>query len=160
MSRFPLLLALFFGVMATQAAEPHPSLPPPVIPDCFGVNIHFTDPKPGELEMLTAAGFKWVRTDLDWAATEPRKGEHDFSAYDRLVAALEPFKIRVVFVLGHGHPLYAGPGETSPFSSRANTPEFREAFGRWAVAAVRHFAKRGYLWELRNEPEGMSRRSS
>jgi hypothetical protein len=30
--------------------------------------------------------------------------------------------------------------------------EFREAYARWAVAAVTHFQKRGYLWELWNEP--------
>ncbi len=27
----------------------------------LGVNIHFTDPKPGEIKMISAAGFRWVR---------------------------------------------------------------------------------------------------
>ena len=137
-----------------RAGEPHPSLPPPVIPDCLGVNIHFTDPQPGELEMLAAAGFKWVRMDLTWAGTERKAGEYDFSAYDRLVAALDKFKIRAVFILDYGNPLYADPGDAQPFTSRAHTPEFREAFGKWAVAAVRHFKGRGYLWEMWNEPNG------
>ena len=52
--------------LVARAAEPHPSLPQPVIPDCLGVNIHFTDPKPGELEMLAAAG-------LSLAVTDPEK---------------------------------------------------------------------------------------
>jgi hypothetical protein len=39
------------------------SLTKPVT-DGFGVNIHFTQPKAGELEMLAAAGFKWVRMDF------------------------------------------------------------------------------------------------
>ena len=71
------------------AADPHPSLPPPVIPECLGVNIHFTDPKPGEMGMLAVAGFKWVRMDLTWAGTERGKGVYDFSAYDRPMQSTE-----------------------------------------------------------------------
>ena len=37
--------------------------------------------------MIAAAGFKWVRMDLTWAATERVRGEYDSSAYDRLVGA-------------------------------------------------------------------------
>jgi hypothetical protein len=134
------------------AAGPHPSLPPPVVPECLGVNIHFTDPKPGEMEMLAAAGFKWVRMDFSWSSTERKRGEYDFSAYDRLVANLDKHKLRAVFILDYGNPLYAEPGEKQPFTSRANTPGFREAFAKWAVAAVSHFKGRGYLWEMWNEP--------
>ncbi len=151
--RLFLVAVQFLGsVTAALAGGPHPSLPPPVIPDCLGVNIHFTDPKPGELEMLAAAGFKWVRMDLGWADTEKKPGEHDFSAYDRLVAALDKHKIRAVFILDYGNPLYAEPDDKHPFTSRAHTPEFRDAFARWAVAAVGHFKGRGYLWEMWNEP--------
>jgi hypothetical protein len=151
---FRRLFAALLLFATARAAEPHPSLPPPVIPDCLGVNIHFTDPKPGELEMLAAAGFKWVRMDFGWGGTERKKGEYDFSACDRLTAALDKFKIRAVFILDYGNSLYAEPGDKSPFTSRANTPEFREAFGKWAVAAVQHFKGRGYLWEMWNEPNG------
>lgn len=147
----PLFLVALWS-MAACGAEPHPSLPPPVIPDCLGVNIHFTDPKPGEMEMLAAAGFKWVRMDFGWGGTERKKGEYDFSAYDRLVTALDQHKIRAVFILDYGNPLYAEPGDKQPFTSRVGTDEFRQAFARWAVAAVEHFKGRGYLWEMWNEP--------
>ncbi len=145
------LLALV-SCCPTRAAEPHPALPRPVIPECLGVNIHSTDFKPGELEMLAAAGFKWVRVDFLWANTERRKDEYDFSAYDRLTTTLSKAGIRAVFVLDYGNPLYADPGDTSPFTSRADTPEFRAAFAKWAVAAVQHFKNRDYLWEFWNEP--------
>jgi hypothetical protein len=124
-SAFVSLFALIFPLAASLAAETHPSLPPPVVPECFGVNIHFTDPKPGEFEMLAAAGFKWVRMDLAWAATERAKGEYDFSAYDRLVAALDKHKLRALFILDYGNPLYAEPDDKHPFTSRAGTAEFR-----------------------------------
>ena len=147
----PLLLCVFAPLRETLAA-PHPSLPPPVVPECLGVNIHFTDPQRGEMEMLAAAGFKWVRMDFSWAGTERKAGEYDFSAYDRLVAALEKHKLRAVFILDYGNPLYAAPGDKQPFTSRAGTAEFRDAFAKWAVAAVSHFKGRGTLWEMWNEP--------
>ncbi len=59
-------------------------LPPPVVPDGLGVNIHFTDQKPGEMEMLLQAGFHWVRKDIDWNATEREKGKYYFSIHERL----------------------------------------------------------------------------
>src|SRR5438270_13822769 len=64
-------------------------LPSTPLPNGIGVNIHFTDPRPGEMEMLAAAGFKWLRMDLGWSGIERNKGVYDFAAYDRLVAAPE-----------------------------------------------------------------------
>jgi hypothetical protein len=135
-----------------QAAPAHPSLPALGTLDGLGVNIHFTDPKPGELEMLAATGVKWVRMDMTWVATERKKGEYDFSAYDRLVAALARAKLRALFVLDYGNPIYSDPGDTPPYTSRAGTPEFRAAYARWAVAAVSRYAGKGFLWEIWNEP--------
>jgi hypothetical protein len=139
-----LLLCLVVALRA-GAAPPHPSLPGPVVPDSLGVNIHFTDPKPGEMEMLAAAGFKWVRMDFTWAATERTKGEFQFAAYDRLVAALDKHKLRAVFILDYGNPLY---DEGLP----PHTDEARSAFARWAASAVRRYRGKGYLWEMWNEP--------
>jgi hypothetical protein len=130
------------------AASPHPSLPAPGSLDGLGVNIHFTDPKPGEVEMIAAAGFKWVRTDMFWESIEKVKGKYDFSAYDPLVAALARARLRAVFVLDYGNRLYETPGDTDPYAK----PEFREAFSRWAVATVGHYAGKGFLWEIWNEP--------
>jgi hypothetical protein len=114
------------------------------IPDGFGVNIDFTDPRPGEIKMLSEAGFRWVRMDLKWDATE-KDGHYDFAAYDRLMTALEPFGIRALFILDYGNPLYdKGAPPRTEFT--------RQAFARWAVAAAKHFAGRGALWEVYNEP--------
>ena len=152
------LLVLVLLVTANVRAHIHPSLPEPGTLDGLGVNIHFTEPQPGELEMIRAAGFRWVRMDFTWAATEPEPGRCDFSKYDSLVAALEKAGLRAYFILDSGHPKYARPaapgaaGDTHPFTSRAGTQEFRDAFEKWAVAAVGHFKGRGIVWELWNEP--------
>ena len=145
-----LLFLLAFAVAAR--AQMHPSLPEPGTLDGLGVNIHFTEPEPGELEMIRAAGFRWVRMDFSWQGTEPEPGRYDFAKYDALVAALEKAGLRAYFILDYGHPKFADAGDTHPFTSRAGTQEFRDAFAKWAVAAVGHFKGRGIVWELWNEP--------
>jgi hypothetical protein len=116
----------------------------PTIDQSYGVNIHFTDPQPGEIKMIADAGFRWVRMDLKWDSTESERGRYDFTAYDRLMTAIEPLGLRALFILDYGNPLY---GEGAP-----RTEEARNAFARWAVAAARHFANRGVMWEVYNEP--------
>jgi len=115
------------------------------IPQGLGVNIHFTDPKPGEVKMIAAAGFRWVRMDFKWDATEPEPGRYDFSEYDRLMSALDESNLHALFILDYGNPLY---DKGAP----PRTPETRQAFARWAVAAAKHFSNRGVVWEVYNEP--------
>jgi hypothetical protein len=118
---------------------------PPTVADSLGVNIHFIDPAPGEMEMLAASGLRWIRTDLAWASTETARGQYDFSVYDRLVAALDSSHIRAVFNLDYANPLY--DQNLSPASD-----EGRRAFASWAAAAVTHFRGHGFRWEIYNEP--------
>lgn len=117
----------------------------PTVPDSMGVEIHFTDPRPGEMRALAAAGFHWIRMDLAWSATETTPGHYDFAGYDRLLAALSPYHIRPILILDYGNRLYDG-------GLPPHTDEGRDAFARWAVAAASHFAGRGVVWELWNEP--------
>jgi len=140
-----LLLTLVFHPGVNLAGEPHSSLPAAGSLESLGVNIHFTDPRPGELEMLAAGGFHWIRMDLHWSATEPQPGKYDFSAYDRLIKALDAHKLRPVFILCYQNRHYS--------SERAvRTEEARQAYAKWATAAVAHFQGRGILWEIWNEP--------
>ena len=87
--RSAVFICLLAIVLSSCALSAHPTEPwpsdnsAPAIPGALGVNIHFTDPEPGELAMLAAAGFRWVRMDFVWQSTETGKGTYDFSAYDR-----------------------------------------------------------------------------
>jgi polysaccharide biosynthesis protein PslG len=114
-------------------------------PDGLGVNIHFTESRPGEMKMLADAGFKWVRMDFAWGGTERKKGEYDFSAYDRLMSALDEYHIHPVFILDYSNRNY--DDDQSP-----HTDEGRAAFAKWAVASATHFKGRGVIWEMYNEP--------
>jgi hypothetical protein len=135
------VLVCWLRVLPCAAEEPRGF----VVPYGLGVNIHFTDPKPGEMEMLAGAGFRIVRMDFAWDATEREKGRYDFSAYDRLLAALEPHKIRAMLIFDYSNRHY--DQGLSPQSD-----EGRRAFARWAAEAAKHFRGHGVVWEMYNEP--------
>ena len=147
--RFPIaMLLVSLAAVSVAHGAPHPSLPAAGSLDGLGVNIHFTRPKPGEMEMIAASGCKWVRTDILWESIEKQNGKYDFSAYDTLVAALDRFKLHALFVLDYGNRLYSKPGDSHPYASQ----EFRDAYARWAVATVTQYRGKGFLWEIWNEP--------
>jgi hypothetical protein len=125
-----------FGITPAQVSA---------IPQGLGVNIHFTNPQPGEVKMIADAGFRLVRMDFVWEVTERERGRYDFSEYDLLMKALDEYKIQTLFILDYGNQLY-------DHGSPPRTAETREAFARWAVAAAKHFSNRGVIWEVYNEP--------
>src|SRR4030095_14942195 len=131
--------------MASELCAPAVQALSSVVPCGFGVNIDFTEPRAGEMEMLTAAGFRWVRMDLKWDATEVERGRYDFQSYDRLMSSLGAFGVRALLILDYGNPLYDN-------GAPPRTRESREAFSRWAVTAAKHYSGRGVLWEIYNEP--------
>lgn len=142
------LFALTMPACALNAQPPRAwpsSAGAPAFPQAIGVNIHFTDPQPGELKALASAGFRWVRMDFVWQSTEVEKGKYDFSSYDRLLQALDEQKIRPLFILDYANTLY--DEGRAPFSD-----EGRRAFASWAATAVARYRGRGILWEIYNEP--------
>jgi hypothetical protein len=132
------------GLAAGPDSEPA-AVVPPVVPLGFGVNIHFTDPKPGEMERFAEAGYGFVRMDLAWVGVERERGRYDFSAFDRLVAHLKKAGARPIFILDYNNHLY--DGGQSP-----RTDEGRAAFARYAAAAARHYRGQGVIFEIWNEP--------
>jgi len=139
------LAAVPVVLLAVGAGAAPSGLPEQRVPLPFGVNIHFTDPKPGEMEQLAGGGFRFIRMDFVWEAVERQKGVYDFSAYDRLMSALDKHSIRALFILDYSSKLY----ETD---RSVRTPEGRRAFAEFAAAAAKRYAGRGVLWEIWNEP--------
>jgi hypothetical protein len=129
----------------TQAQVCVPLAETTVVPCASGVNIDFTESRPGELELLKAAGFRWVRMDLKWDVTEIERGKYDFGPYERLLTSLDSVGVKALFILDYGNPLY---DDGAP----PRSPETRQAFTNWALAAAKKFRGRGIIWELYNEP--------
>ncbi len=115
-----------------------------IIGEGLGCNIHFTNPAPEEIRRIHEAGMSWVRMDFFWPSIEKKKGDYNFSAYDGLMAHLDKYKIRPIFILDYGNDLYQHGAPT--------TPEARAAFCRFVKISVLHFKGRGIVWEMWNEP--------
>ncbi|MGI6418377.1 MAG: cellulase family glycosylhydrolase [Thermoguttaceae bacterium] len=135
-------------------------LPPPVIPAGVGVNIHFTRGHEQDLDLIAAAGFRFVRMDFGWESIERQQGQYDWSAYDELTANLEKRGLRALYILDYSNRLYE---KTVTLKDRRSGKEFQAigapqhpesvaAFARWAAAAVRHYHGRQIIWEVWNEP--------
>lgn len=144
----PILTQTVTPTVASAEVTPAPipnTLPERVIPEPFGVNIHFTRALPGELSLLAAGGFRWVRMDMFWNTVEQEQGRYNFGEYDALVAAMAQRGIRIIFILDYGNPHY-------DYGFAPYSPEARAAFTRFAVAAVRRYRGKGIIWEIWNEP--------
>ena len=103
-------------------------------------------PAAGEMEMLAAGGFKVVRMDFAWNATERQAGRV------RLLR-LRPTRGGV---RGEAHPADVHPRlRQPPLRRRPLAPHDERRRWRsrdWAAAAAEHFKGRGIIWEMYNEP--------
>lgn len=139
------------------SASPIPEL---VMPKGVGVNIHFNRGHEKDLDMIAAAGFKFVRMDLGWGGIENRKGEYDWSAYDELTANLEKRGLSAIYILDYSNGLYEEAvasknpvfGGASKDTASPQHPESVTAFARWSAAAALHFRGKPVVWEIWNEP--------
>lgn len=135
-------------------------IPEPILPAGAGVNIHFVRGHEKDIDLIAAAGFKFIRDDFFWESIEKKKGEYDWSGYDELTANLERRGIRAYFILDYSNPLYEEiVTAKNPISGKIDRslaspqhPESVEAFARFAAAAAKHFQGRHVIWEIWNEP--------
>lgn len=140
------MTAMLLMAAAGTACNAAPSaLPRLRVPDCLGVNIHFTQRDDVQEDMLADAGFGFVRKDFVWGSVEAKKGEYNFTAYDRQVEALGARGIRILYILDYGNGHYDNGGAPC-------TDEGRVAFAAYAAAGAARFKGKGIIWELWNEP--------
>jgi polysaccharide biosynthesis protein PslG len=151
------VLSLVWPLLAGGA-----EIPPAVLPAGVGVNIHFVTGHEEDLDLIAAAGFKFVRMDFGWEATEPRKGEYQWGDYEQLLTNLDKHGIRAILILDYSHHLYEeavtspNPLSGHPYKTTAS-PRHADsiaAYARWAAAAAKYFHGRHVLWEIWNEPNG------
>lgn len=141
MNKIALFLALALLVSGVSAS----TLPSARVPDGLGVNIHFVGEPARDLDMMQAAGFRFIRMDFAWGSIERTKGVYNFSEYDALVTGLEKRGIRPIFILDYSNQLYE-KGQS------VVTEEGRQAFALWAATAAARYKSRNIVWELYNEP--------
>lgn len=139
-------LATCFALTAIAVPCLAAALPELAVPKGFGVNIHFTG-EPRDLDLITEAGFKFIRMDLTWGGVEREKGIYRFQeiGYDALTEGCTRRGIRLLYILDYSNRLYES-------DRSVRTEQGRKAFAAFAEAAAKRYAGKGVLWEIWNEP--------
>ena len=125
-----------------------------------GVNIHFTTGHEKDLDMIAAAGIKYIRMDFVWHNIERTKGVYDWSAYDELTSNLNRRGLRALYILDYSNQLYEPEvdskdpltGEVQRGIAAPCHPESVEAFAKWAAKAAERYKESNVVWEIWNEP--------
>lgn len=113
---------------------------------------------------LYHAGVRAIRLDMVWHRVERPAGSFDFGELDAEVAAITAAGLRVIGLLGYGHPAYStaggaveratGGGGLPPFgvgSAHYFPPDDPADFARFARETAEHFGDEVLAWEVWNE---------
>jgi hypothetical protein len=92
-------------------------------------------------ELAARAGVKWSREEFHWARIQPRKGQFDWSFYDKLVQTAKKHGISVYGLLAYWSDW------TKPY-----TQEGIDDYCRFAAAAAARYRDDIGDWEVWNEP--------
>ncbi|MGC8632059.1 MAG: hypothetical protein ACP5T2_06590, partial [Thermoprotei archaeon] len=106
--QYPWFLAI---IEHFSPAQHYSSMPPLKVPYGLGINIHFVRPTAEQLQyinMISYAGFKFVRMDFFWNSVETERNQYNFSSYTALAEALNARGLRPLFIIDYGDPLYDG----------------------------------------------------
>lgn len=117
----------------------------------FGINIDLTGRTPTEVEasldLITEAGFHWVRQPFAWRDAEPSAGAYNWADFDRLADAYRRRGLAVVAMLDRP-PTWARLD-----SDQANSPpRLQSEFGDFVAAFASHFRGRIDHYQIWNEP--------
>ncbi len=105
----------------------------------------------GEGAAIRRAGIDWTRVWLSWADVEDSRGEYDWGRADQLIEAATDEGLAVLPML-FGSPQWSATrdgrrcyaSECIPYAPASD--ETREAFARFAGAAVRRYGPEGGFW--------------
>ncbi len=125
---------------------------PPRIPR-LGVNVDLTQYSAAELstqlDLMRAANVTWLRQFVRWSDIEPQSGAFDWSAWDRITAALEnDEQLRLVAVL-FTSPTWA---RDSSLTSETAPPADPSVFARFAAAFAERYGSLIDYYQIWDEP--------
>jgi len=155
-----LILATLIGmapiVLQAQTLKPN-------YPDRIGLNFIRPDVnRPGNYDFMNSGlwlvsqykkiGVRWNRLAFSWVLVQPRRGEYDWSHYDRLVEACRSEGIEILATLG-GHfdspPVPAWAGESLAEIIQKNPSDLENFVKAW----VQRYRGKIHFWEILNEPK-------
>ncbi|MBQ0031451.1 MAG: hypothetical protein KBT68_01475, partial [bacterium] len=93
--------------------------------------------------LAAAAGFRWVRSDMEPYRAYRGNGQYDFSFCDRMLDILDRYGLSVCGGLSPSHFAEA----------KSYTPEHYELYAKVARRIVERYRDRIHAWEVWNEPD-------
>lgn len=110
---------------------------------------------PEDLDRIKAAGFGYVRSGVDWLEVEPVLGQFEWANLDDFLDAIRVRNLKLVFVLGGGHPAFAKRIEGARYEQYRPpvTQEAVQAFAHFTAEVVRRHDNENIVWEIWNEPD-------
>jgi hypothetical protein len=168
MRRLRLLICTLAAVICTAAPAPasaqRPSRPGMVTFTAHGIPSSQPAARVAAYRSLRRAGVRAIRLDIVWAESERADGTFDFSRFDKEIELIRKGGLRVIGLLGYGHPRYSRvggavesgpmPGGLPPFGiggAEMFPPEDPAPFARFARAAALHYGDEVVAWEVWNE---------
>ncbi len=151
---FAFILALAFVLRPRPAPLEAPSPSPYILHP--GINVALEDLSDAELQkaldLLSEAGFRWVRQRFPWEEIEPERGKFSWEKWDRLVEALKGRGFHILAVLDTS-PEWARRlcgGAPCPLSTTPPAESF--FFGDFAEAFARRYAPFIDAYQIWDEP--------
>jgi polysaccharide biosynthesis protein PslG len=138
-------------------------LPPLTLPAGVGTHTNSYQLQERELDMMAAAGFKFLRIGFEWSRIEREKSKFDWSYCDMLITQMARHGLRPYCILAFSNPLYeksvfwasSDPHKAGSYTAAPQHPESVAAYARWAAAATTRFRGRNVIWEIWNEPNNL-----
>lgn len=134
-------LAVLFGIAGADVSQ------------ILAVNIHTLAPVPGELAMISDAGFTTIRMDLAWSQIELAPGKYSWVSVDPFVSALQQHNLSWIAILGPTNPHYDNNTDAHSPAAIAGYAKFAAAF---ATRYPQPITAGKILLELVNEPNNPS----
>lgn len=133
-------------VRGTAAGFPAADLPDRV--PALGINADLTIYNEADLsenaDLMSKAGFVWIRQSFDWSAIEPENDRFDWHKYDSIVSAAAENNLRIVAVLEKS-PAWAADALTAP-------PASNEEFYQFARALAERYQDQIDVYQVWDEP--------
>lgn len=120
-----------------------------------GVITHFAMGRgevPRSLQLISAAGFGWIRDEMYWSAVELQRGVYTFPAYyDAYVNAALKLGLSPLVVIDYGNKFYPFPtGVTGTHGLMTDAQ--RAGYAAYAKAVATKYRGRVNTFEIWNEP--------
>ncbi|MDA8188572.1 MAG: cellulase family glycosylhydrolase [Dehalococcoidales bacterium] len=135
------------GGGAAPTPAPAPSSPPTATSGLrYGMQAHmFGNDQPRTLDMLTGAGFNWLKQQVRWDTIEKSKGQYDWGSADGLVANAQAKGVSLMF------SVVAAPGWATGNNPISGPPNNYDDLASFMGAMAARYAGKVQAYEVWNE---------